>query len=179
MIDFFYSIDLMLFYFFNHTIANPVFTKFFSHITNVNNWYILYIVIIGILITKGGRRGRIAALMVLVLVAFSDATGHRILKEFFERARPCNALVDAITPLGRNGTFSFPSNHAFNSFAVATFFYKLYPKLKWVLLITAALVAISRVYLGLHYPSDIVAGALLGILVGYGFAYFQTKYLKG
>jgi undecaprenyl-diphosphatase len=57
-----------------------------------------------------------------------------------------------------------------NNFAAAFFFYRLFPKLKLVLFITAGLVAISRVYLGLHYPSDIIGGALIGILFGYIFS---------
>jgi undecaprenyl-diphosphatase len=92
------------------------------------------------------------------------------LKEFFERLRPCNVLSDVLTPNGCNGTFSFPSNHALNNFAAAMFFYKLFPKLKLVLFITASLVAVSRVYLGLHYPSDILGGAIIGLAFGYIFA---------
>ncbi len=85
------------------------------------------------------------------------------------------ALSDAIAPLGCNGTYSFPSNHALNNFAAATFFYKLYPNLKWVLFITAFLIALSRVYLGLHYPSDILGGAIIGIIFGYIFSLLVIK----
>lgn len=170
MSDFLYSIDLMIFYFFNHTISLPILDKFFSIITSVNNWYIAYVILLGISWSKGGQRGKIAVLGVIILIVVSDQTGYRILKEFFARPRPCDVLSDVITPLGCTGTFSFPSNHALNNFAAAFFFYKLFPKLKWVLFITAGLVAISRVYLGLHYPSDIIGGALIGILFGYIFS---------
>lgn len=170
MSNFLYSIDLMIFYFFNHTISLPILDKFFSLITSVNNWYIAYIILLGISWTKGGKRGKIAVVGVILLIIASDQTGYRFLKEFFARPRPCDILSDVITPIGCTGTYSFPSNHALNNFAAAFFFYKLFPKLKWILFITAGLVAISRVYLGLHYPSDIIGGALIGIAFGYIFS---------
>lgn len=170
MSDFLYSIDLMIFYFFNHTISLPILDKFFSLITSVNNWYIAYVILLGISWTKGGKRGKIAVIGVILLIIASDQTGYRLLKELFARPRPCDILTDVITPVGCTGTYSFPSNHALNNFAAAFFFYKLFPKLKWVLFITAGLVAISRVYLGLHYPSDIIGGALIGIAFGYIFS---------
>lgn len=170
MIDFFYSIDLAIFYFLNHTISTGILDKFFSIITNVNNWYITYVILLLISWTKGGRRGKIAVIGVLLLILVADQTGYRLLKEFFARPRPCVALSDVITPLGCTGTYSFPSNHALNNFAAAMFFYKLFPKLKWALFITATLIAISRVYLGLHYPSDIIGGAIIGLAFGYIFA---------
>jgi undecaprenyl-diphosphatase len=80
-----------------------------------------------------------------------------------------------LTPLGCTGSYSFPSNHAVNNFAAATFFSSLYPRYKSVLFITASLVALSRVYLGLHYPSDIIAGAALGIIFGYIFGLLVLK----
>jgi undecaprenyl-diphosphatase len=170
MTEFFYSIDLSVFYFLNHTISTGFLDKFFSLITNVNNWYIAYIILLGISIFKGGIKGKIAAVGVILLIIFTDQTGGHLLKELFQRIRPCNALTDAITPVGCTGSYSFPSNHALNNFAAATFYYRLYPKLKWLLFITATLVALSRVYLGLHYPSDILGGALLGTIIGYLFS---------
>ncbi len=175
MTEFLYSIDLAILYFFNHTLSCGALNKFFSIITNVNNWYIAYIILLGISFMKGGRKGKIAAIGVLLLIAATDQFSARILKEIFHRLRPCNALTDVITPLGCNGTFSFPSNHALNNFAAAVFYYKFFPKLKWILLVVASLIAISRVYMGLHYPSDILGGAVIGSAFGYLFAYAALK----
>lgn len=175
--DFLYSIDLSIFYFINHTLSTPFLTKFFSIITNVNNWYVAYIILLGISFKYGGKKGKIAAIGVLLLILFSDQVGYKILKEAFHRIRPCMALKDVIAPLGCNGSFSFPSNHALNNFAAATFYYKLFPQFKWVLFITAFLISLSRVYLGLHYPSDILGGAVIGILFGYLFSLIAQKVL--
>lgn len=180
MIDFLYSIDLVVFYFFNHTFSVGFLDKFFSIITNVNNWYITYIVLLGICFTKGGIKGKLAVIGVILLIVVTDQTGYRLLKEYFARSRPCNFLTDVLTPLGCTGSYSFPSNHALNNFAAAIFFYRLFPKLKWVLFTTASLISISRVYLGLHYPSDILGGAVIGLAFGYVFAsgvLYLEKYL--
>lgn len=170
MTDFFYSIDLAIFYFFNHSLSAGFLDKFFALITNVNNWYIAYILLLGIAFTKGGLKGKIAVGLVLLMILCTDQLGHKVLKEIFQRIRPCNVLADVITPIGCSGSYSFPSNHAINNFAAAVFFYRLFPKFKWILFVTATLVAISRVYLGLHYPSDILGGALIGCAFGYVFS---------
>lgn len=182
MADFLYSIDLSVFYFINHSLSTGFGDRFFSLITNVNNWYIAYIILLGISFFKGGTKGKIAAVGVIMLIVITDQTGGHLIKEFIHRVRPCNALTDALTPLGCTGSYSFPSNHSFNNFAAAVFYYKLFPRLKWVLFITATLIALSRVYLGLHYPSDILGGALLGLIFGYAFAelaiLINTRYFQ-
>lgn len=170
MLDFLYSIDLSIFYFINHDLSATFLDKFFSLITDVNKWYIAYVILFGILIRYGGRKGRIAAVAVILLIVLSDQLGAKLLKELFQRIRPCNALNDILTPVGCTGSYSFPSNHALNNFAVAVFFYRLFPNLKWMLFLTAFLISLSRVYLGLHYPSDILGGALIGAAIGYVFS---------
>ncbi|MFZ0454021.1 MAG: GNAT family N-acetyltransferase [Ignavibacteriaceae bacterium] len=175
MVEFLHHIDIEILYFFNHSLSSHILDRFFSTITNVNNWFIAYIILLFISFFKGGVKGKIAVLGVILLIIFTDQFSYHILKDIFHRPRPCISLTDIITPLGCNGTWSFPSNHAVNNFAAATFYYILFPKLKWVLFITAALVSISRVYLGLHYPSDILGGAVIGSAIGYLFAIAAVK----
>jgi undecaprenyl-diphosphatase len=168
--EFLYSIDLAIFYFVNHSLSTGFLDKFFSTITDVNKWYIAYIILAGIAFFKGGMRGKILVLGLILLIVVTDQTGFRILKELFERARPCRALSDAITPIGCAGGYSFPSNHALNNFAAASFISRLFPNYKWVVFTVASLIALSRVYLGVHYPSDILAGILIGAAFGYLFS---------
>lgn len=170
MIDFFYQIDVSIFYFVNHTLSNPLFDKFFPFITEVKNWYISYVILLLILIVKGGKLGRISALVVIILITVTDQFTSSFLKEMIGRIRPCNDLPDVNILAGCTSSFSFPSAHAVNNFAVAVFFSMLFPKFKWALFITAFLLALSRVYVGVHYPSDIIGGALIGSAFGYLFA---------
>lgn len=175
MIDFLYSIDLSIFYFINDTISNSFFDKFFPFITNVKHWYLVYIVLWFVLLIKGGKIGKIAAIGIILVITASDQFSSNLLKNLFERIRPCNALDDVNLLVNCSRSYSFPSSHAVNNFAVAFYFYKLYPKLKWVLFITAFLVALSRPYVGVHYPFDILIGAFIGMAIGYILAIFTLK----
>jgi undecaprenyl-diphosphatase len=170
MNEFLYSIDTDLLYFFNHSLSTKALDSFFLLITNVRNWYLAYFILLGISFFKGGLKGKLAVAGVILLILVCDQLSHNILKEIFERLRPCKTLENIITPAGCGETYSFPSNHAFNNFAAAAFFFILYKNLKWILFTAATLVSLSRVYLGLHYPSDVFTGAMLGILFGYIFA---------
>ncbi len=175
MTDFLYSIDIHLFYFINHSISNPIFDKFFPFITDVKHWYIAYIILWFIAIFKGGRLGRIAAFGVILLIVFSDQFSSSFLKNLFQRVRPCNALPDVNLLSYCSGSYSFPSSHAVNNFAVAFFFGRLFPKLKTTLIIAASLIAFSRPYVGVHYPADIIGGAAIGAAIGYLFSVAALK----
>lgn len=174
MFEFLYDIDKSILYFCNHGLNNQPFTNFFSYITNVKHWYLVYVIFISLLIVKGGVKGRVAAFFTIILVVICDQGGV-IIKNLVDRDRPCDVLTDLILPIGCAGAKSFPSNHALNNFAVATFFSRLYPQYTKVLFISAFLIAFSRVYLGVHYPSDILGGAILGVGAGYILSVLSLK----
>lgn len=167
MIDFLYSIDVSIFYLLNQTISNPLFDSFFPYITNVKSWYLVYIVFWLLLIYKSGRMGKISAVLIILVIALSDQISSHLLKNLFERVRPCNVLQDVNLLISCSKSYSMPSSHAVNNFATAIFFSKLFPKYKLPLIIVAVLMALSRPIVGVHYFSDIVIGALIGTIIGY------------
>jgi len=179
--EFFQSIDTALFYFINKTLANPLTDRMMPFITDSDNWYLLYIVLLGYLVIKGGARGRVAVVMALLLVTCTDQLNSFVIKDFFQRVRPCNVLQGVHLLVNCTDSFSFTSSHAINNFGAATVFSYFYKNLRWPLFITAALVALSRVFVGVHYPFDILCGALLGVFAGWFFIYiwkFISKSLK-
>lgn len=161
------NFDLWLFGIINGEIVNSLFDKFFPFITIRTNWFILYAVLTGWLLWKGGKKGRIAVVVLVLTILISDQISASYLKPLIERPRPCHFLTDIRLLIDCGPGYSFPSNHAVNSFAAAavlSFFFKDY---KYVFYILAFLVAYSRVYVGVHFPIDIAAGALLGLFIAF------------
>ena len=167
MYNFLYNIDLSIFIFLNQTISNPVFDKFFPFITDVKHWYIAFITLWFIAIFKGGRIGKISAFGAIILIVISDQVSSHMLKPFFERVRPCNVVQNVNILVNCTHSYSMPSSHAVNNFAVAVFFSRLFPKLKIILFTVATIVALSRPIVGVHYFSDIFIGAIIGSIIGY------------
>ncbi len=108
---------------------------------------------------------------ILITVGCSDAFSGYVLKPWFARVRPCHELLGVILPTGKcGGFFGFPSNHAVNAGAVCgvllIYRKQLGMRLIFCALALAASVAISRVWLGVHYPLDVTAGLLFGLTFG-------------
>ena len=170
MIDFLYQIDLKLFYFINGTLANPFFDKIFPFLTNLNNWFLVYLIFFLYLIIHGKKLDRITIFATIVMITVSDQLSSHLLKNLFERIRPCNVLENVNLLVTCTESYSFPSSHAVNNFAAAVLFSKIYPKFKIWFFTIATLIAFSRPYVGVHYPSDVIGGAFIGSLIGVIFA---------
>lgn len=165
MLDALLRFDTSLFYIVNHGMANPVFDVVMPVVTDLTYLTVPYIILIVMLLWKGGAKGRWCAGLMLLAVALADPVNSRIVKELVERVRPCSALPDVrlLVPCGAGK--SFPSTHAVNNFAAAIvigFFYR-----RWLAtaLAVAFTIGFSRIYVGVHYPLDVLGGAMLGSLL--------------
>ena len=168
MSEFLYSIDLAIFYFINHTLANPVFDVVMVFLTDLNQWRPFQVVLILFLIYfgwKGGTKARVMIALLVLTVILGDKLNSAVLKSLFSRIRPCKALTDVHLLVGCGG-FSFPSSHATNNFAAATVITRFYARRSWAWWSFAGLMAFTRPYVGVHYPSDVLAGAVVGFIIG-------------
>lgn len=167
MINFLYNIDVSIFYFINVTLANPATDFLMPFITERNHWMIFFVIMWFAMVIKGGKRGRIAAVLILICIAVSDQTSSVLIKNIFDRVRPCNVLQGVHLLVPCSSSFSFPSSHAVNHFAGSYLLSHFYPEYKVALYIGSSLIAISRVFVGVHYPSDVVGGIIIGLLIGF------------
>jgi len=108
----------------------------------------------------------VAAALLLVAVGVADLVSVRVVKPAIDRERPCHSLASVRAPLGCGSGKSFPSAHAADTAAAAAVVSWAAPALAPLALAIALLVGVSRVYLGVHYPSDVVAGWVLGAAIG-------------
>jgi undecaprenyl-diphosphatase len=159
------NLDLAVLYFFNHKLANPVFDWFFLFIAESKIFLAALVILAIILFWRGSNRLRIAMILVVACVAIVDPLSHYILKPLIGRIRPCYELDNIRLLVGCGGRFSFPSNHAANSFAIACLIAYFYKRYAAPVMAFAVLVGISRIYLGRHYPSDVLGGMLLGAMI--------------
>ena len=151
-----------------------MFDWFFVFITEIKNWYVVYAVALVSQMWLGKKRGVVTVLLLIVVITLSDQISSFVVKPLVDRLRPCHVLEHVRLLVGCGGGKSFTSSHATNNFAMAVLVMHFWPKAKWYLLVWASLVAFSRVYVGVHYPSDILGGAVLGsaiaamVVFGYG-----------
>ena len=169
--DWLQSLDASLFHFINRSLSNPLFDWLMPILSGneVMHWFALCIV--AALVSAlwfGNARVRLCALMVFLVIALGDPLVVNTIKHAVARPRPCVALSDVVQRLGRAGSGSMPSAHAANWFAATMVVFLFYRRSLWFMLPMALAVSFSRVYNGVHYPSDVLAGAILG--AGYGAA---------
>lgn len=162
------NLDVALFRFINGTLSNSVLDTVMPWFSG-NRLFIPALVLIGIaLLWRGGKRGQLFVGLLALIVLLGDTLLINVLKQTWERPRPFAALADVHLLVGKGSSASFPSSHTSTWFAatiVCAAFYRRWAP--WVLG-GACLVGLSRVYVGAHYPSDVLGGAVLG--AGYAIA---------
>lgn len=174
-------LDERLFRFLNGSIANPFFDVIMPWATDFAKWRIAVLLIWCALVLFGKTRGRWAALMLVPIIAASDQLAASVIKPLVARTRPCDVLGAVHLWCGVQGwittpaevtrsykaSFSFPSNHAANITASMLFLGLVYRRWLAPLLCVAFLVSLSRIYVGVHWPSDVAVGMTVGACIAW------------
>ncbi len=149
------------------------------------SWVPLYLFLAVLIIKKYQWKSVTMMIFVVILITMSDQ-GSVFMKNFFERLRPCHEPdLEGLVHLVRGrcgGSYGFVSSHATNAFALAFFMIKMlndrYRFVAPVMLFYAISNAYSRIYLGVHYPADVLLGSLLGNTIGFGVVFMWNKWEK-
>ena len=184
MIEEIINFDEIIFLYLN-SLGSQSFDFFWLLITNKFLNFIIYFSLLFAVFKKYGRTRafNVFFLAVILIVVVDQATNFS--KFFFGRLRPCYdeqiSLLSRLVSIHCGGKFSFFSAHASNSFALATFFSIIFKKskiLRIAIVFLALLIAYSRIYIGVHYPMDVIVGAVFGVFFSITYVYFINKYLK-
>lgn len=166
MLDALMNLDGGFLLFLQESVRNPVLDKIMIFITSLGDKGMIWILAtVLLLIPKKTRKaGMVSAVALLGSLLFNNM----LIKNIVQRPRPYVTLEDLRIIIPRPSEYSFPSGHSSSSFAAAVSFYRLLPKKLGIpAIVLAGLIAFSRLYVGVHYPTDVLAGALMGIVLSY------------
>ncbi len=162
------DLDVRLFVLLNREWTNVVFDFLMPLITDFDHWRIPVIILLLVVLARGRAETRVGLLFAILAVVAADQISSSVVKPLFDRPRPFHTLAD-VRQLVDAHSSSFPSSHAANTFAAGVFLAIRFRRLRPILLLPAV-VAYSRVYVGVHYPFDVLAGSVLGAAIGTAFA---------
>ena len=170
MMEFLADLDRRLLLYLNH-LNTPLLDEIMFLVSDKLIWIPLYAVLVYFVIKKFGNESWAPLLAIAIMIIVSDQTNTAILKPLFQRLRPSREPAIAgmvhIVKNYKGGLYGFASSHASNTFATAIFFFSVFRKTHpWMILLFAwaAIVSYSRIYLGLHYPGDVLGGLVVGCL---------------
>lgn len=163
--------------FLQESVRNPILDNIMIFITSLGNGGMIWIAAtIVLLIPKKTRK---AGIMSAAALLGSLIINNNIVKNIVQRPRPFVTFTDLQIIIPTPSEFSFPSGHTSSSFAAAAVFYRHLPKkLGLPAVILAGLIGFSRLYVGVHYPTDVIAGVLMGILLSYLAEYLVNLFVK-
>ena len=185
------SLDVRAFKLLNRDTVNPVFDAVMPWATDFNRWRVVVILIWCALVVFGKTKGRWAALVLIPVIAASDQLSSHLMKPLVGHLRPCDVLGNVHLWHGSEGwittpaevarsyksSFSFPSSHAANITASMLFLGLVYRRWLVPFLAVALVVSFSRIYVGVHWPSDVLVGIALGAaLTAAAYAVFTRLY---
>ncbi len=167
------ELDKIIFSFFNQGLSNQIFDWIMPVITDWDKTIIGRLLIVStviFLLWKGDPKKRMLVPLLFLTIIITDQLNSSVLKNMIARPRPCHLvdgayIIENVRLLVSCGSgFSFPSSHAANSFAIATLLSIYYQKLSWLFILLAAIVGFSRIYVGVHFPLDVIGGAFVGMI---------------
>ncbi|MFQ5428330.1 MAG: phosphatase PAP2 family protein [Thermodesulfobacteriota bacterium] len=171
------GLDTAIFFLINERLSSSVLDAVMPFITDKSHFIALGLIGVILILIKGKKAHKRTLILLAITVIISDFAAAN-LKELFGRVRPCHALEGVNLLVGCGGSYSFPSGHATNIFAAMVMLSLRHTKFMPFFLFAAAAVAYSRVYVGVHYPLDIIGGAILGTLVAFAIYWADKKGLK-
>ena len=166
MLETLLNIDGGVLLFIQEYIRNPIFNSIMIFITNLGNGGMIWIAAtVTLLIPKKTRR---IGIMSAVALLGSLIINNEIIKNLVKRPRPFVTFTDLQIIIPTPSQYSFPSGHTSSSFAAAAVFARHLPKKLGIpSVVLAGLIGFSRLYVGVHYPTDVIAGVVMGILLSY------------
>jgi undecaprenyl-diphosphatase len=172
------SLDTFLFQLINRGGENSFFDVFMPFMSELRNFIFVLALLGGWILWKERKAGLIFLIFIALTLAVTDLFSSFLLKEWVGRIRPCQILPEVHLLTECNTSYSFPSSHAVNIFAAAYFLSQPFRRLTPVFYGIAGLVGYSRVYLGIHYPLDVMGGAAIGILIAWPMRRLKDQVLE-